>query len=69
MFREEAPLVADVKPELPEKFKSLEDCKSIYLFGNPGSGKTFLMDMFYDSLPLENKVRLHYNEFMLEIHE
>ena len=55
MFREEAPLVLDEKPELPEKYKSLEDCKSIYLFGNPGSGKTFLMDMFYDNLPVNNK--------------
>lgn len=44
--------------------------KSIYLWGQPGCGKTFLMDMFYDSLgPQVGKRKLHYNEFMLEIHK
>jgi predicted ATPase len=43
--------------------------KSIYLWGDPGSGKSFLMDMFYDSIDIKNKRKLHYNEFMLEIHK
>lgn len=41
---------------LPAQFKSLEQTKSIYLNGNPGSGKTFLMDSFYDCLPIKRKL-------------
>ena len=54
---------------LPPQFKALEDTKSVYLHGNPGTGKTFVMDMLYNELPIKNKVRLHYSEFMLQIHE
>jgi len=36
--------------------------------GGPGSGKTFLMDLFFDCLPVTGKRRVHFNEFMLEIH-
>lgn len=54
---------------LPEEFKALEQTKSIYLHGKPGTGKTFLMDMLYNEIPLKNKVRLHYAEFMLQIHQ
>jgi len=45
----------------------LEYIKGIYLYGTPGCGKTYLMDLFYDSLPIEEKERVHFNEFMLEI--
>ena len=55
--------------ELPFRFKALENTKSIYLHGSPGSGKTFLMDSFFDLLPVKRKKRMHYNEFMLKIHE
>ncbi len=43
--------------------------KSVYLWGEPGCGKTFIMDLFYESLPIPDKKKLHYNEFMLEIHK
>jgi predicted ATPase len=43
--------------------------KSVYLWGAPGSGKSFLMDLFYDSLDIKEKRRMHYGEFMLEIHK
>ena len=43
--------------------------KSIYLWGDPGCGKTFIMDLFYESLNIPDKRKLHYNEFMLEIHK
>ena len=39
-----------------------------YLWGGVGRGKTFLMDQFYGSLPIENKARFHFNHFMQEIH-
>lgn len=41
----------------------------IYLYGGVGRGKTYLMDMFYDSLNGIAKQRVHYHKFMLDIHE
>ena len=41
----------------------------IYLWGSVGRGKTYLMDMFYDSLTTISKQRVHYHRFMLDIHE
>ena len=41
----------------------------IYLWGSVGRGKTYLMDMFYDSLTGISKQRVHYHRFMLDIHE
>jgi protein AFG1 len=43
--------------------------KSIYLWGDPGCGKTFIMDHFFESLDFKEKKKLHYNEFMLEVHQ
>ena len=42
--------------------------KGSYLYGSPGSGKTFIMDLFYDSVEIEHKHRVHFNEFMLDVH-
>jgi cell division protein ZapE len=41
----------------------------IYLWGSVGRGKTYLMDLFYDSLTGISKQRVHYHKFMLDIHE
>lgn len=40
----------------------------LYLWGGVGRGKTWLVDSFYASLPMQNKRRIHFHEFMLEIH-
>jgi cell division protein ZapE len=42
--------------------------RGIYLWGGVGRGKTFLMDLFYDALPLDRKVRLHFHRFMQRTH-
>ncbi|NOZ54055.1 MAG: cell division protein ZapE [Gammaproteobacteria bacterium] len=39
-----------------------------YLWGGVGRGKTWLMDMFYDAVPCDNKVRFHYQHFMQQVH-
>ena len=42
--------------------------RGVYLWGGVGRGKSFLMDCFYQSVPLSRKTRLHFHEFMREVH-
>ena len=42
--------------------------KGLYLFGGSGCGKSFLSDMFYDHLEIEEKKKVHFHEFMAGIH-
>ena len=34
-----------------------------------GAGKTMLMDLFYESAQVEKKQRVHFNSFMLDVHD
>lgn len=43
--------------------------RGLYMWGGVGRGKTWLMDLFYQSLPGERKQRLHFHRFMLRVHE
>ena len=42
--------------------------RGVYMFGGVGRGKSFLMDCFYDAVPIKRKTRLHFHEFMREVH-
>ena len=42
--------------------------KGVYLYGGVGRGKSFLMDCFFNAVPLRRKTRLHFHEFMREVH-
>jgi len=47
------------RPEIP---------RGVYMWGGVGRGKSFLMDCFFQSVPLVRKTRLHFHEFMREVH-
>ena len=42
--------------------------RGVYMVGGVGRGKSFLMDCFFQSVPLKRKTRLHFHEFMREVH-
>lgn len=46
-----------------------EVVRGLYMWGGVGRGKTWLMDLFYDALPFDNKLRLHFHRFMYHVHE
>lgn len=48
-----------VRPPIP---------RGVYMFGGVGRGKSFLMDCFFQAVPLTRKTRLHFHEFMREVH-
>ena len=49
-------------------FKEKNYVKGFYLYGSVGVGKTMILDFFYD-LVSQRKIRLHFNEFMLNFHD
>lgn len=48
-----------VHPQLP---------RGVYMWGGVGRGKSFLMDSFYAIVPVQRKTRIHFHEFMREVH-
>ena len=48
-----------VRPPIP---------RGVYMYGGVGRGKSFLMDCFFNAVPLTRKTRLHFHEFMREVH-
>lgn len=50
------------------RFTKRKSVNGLYVWGNVGIGKTFLMDCFYHCLTIP-KLRLHFHQFMLQTHE
>jgi len=42
--------------------------RGVYMYGGVGRGKSFLMDCFFQAVPVVRKTRLHFHEFMREVH-
>lgn len=43
--------------------------QGLYFWGGVGRGKTYLVDTFFDSLPFDNKMRVHFHRFMHRVHQ
>jgi cell division protein ZapE len=52
-------LLGDKKPQV----------QGLYMWGDVGRGKTFLMDLFFESLSVQDKTRMHFYHFMAFIHK
>ena len=50
------------------KRKPVKPEKGLYMWGGVGRGKTWLMDLFFQSLPFEAKRRRHFHRFMHDVH-
>ena len=49
-------------------YHPLSDVKGLYMYGGVGCGKTALMDILYNEAPMEKKMRVHFHQFMLDVH-
>ncbi|MCK5040881.1 MAG: AFG1 family ATPase [Sphingomonadales bacterium] len=67
-------LVANNKPNKRSRFNPFKNKtkntapKGLYIYGDVGRGKSMVMDLFYDAVPIARKRRVHFHGFMLECH-
>lgn len=50
-------------------FRQDKPPKGVYMWGGVGRGKTWMMDMFFESIPFRRKMRLHFHHFMQRVHK
>ncbi|XP_056422235.1 AFG1-like ATPase isoform X1 [Hyla sarda] len=61
--------VKESKGVLAKFFTRRKPQKGLYVFGDVGTGKTMVMDMFFAHVEVERKMRVHFHGFMLDVHE
>ncbi|XP_063007044.1 AFG1-like ATPase isoform X2 [Melospiza melodia melodia] len=59
----------DSKNIFSQLFAKTNPPKGLYVYGDVGTGKTMVMDMFYSHLEVEKKRRVHFHGFMLDVHQ
>lgn len=63
----------EAKPSLMsrlfKKNKAGNQVQGIYFWGGVGRGKTYLVDTFYECLPTDKKLRIHFHRFMHKVHD
>jgi cell division protein ZapE len=64
-------LAANHKPGFLSRLfgKEAPHVRGIYMWGGVGRGKSMLMDLAFCAIPVDSKRRVHFHEFMLEVHE
>lgn len=66
----------NIKASKPSFFKKIgrsrkspkDPIQGLYFWGGVGRGKTYLVDTFFDCLPFEQKLRMHFHRFMQRVH-
>ena len=53
----------------PGSEQKYDPVRGLYIWGDVGRGKTFLMDLFYASLDVENKKRIHFHRMIHDVHD
>jgi peroxisome-assembly ATPase len=54
---------------LQDEFHPISHIKGLYLYGGVGCGKTMIMDILFNECPLQKKMRVHFHQFMLDVHK
>ncbi len=61
--------VAGLRRMLLGQFRQPAPVRGAYLWGDVGRGKTFALDLFFDSLPFPDKKRFHFHRLMYRVHK
>lgn len=59
------------KPSILDKIRGDRPAvpRGLYIWGSVGRGKTWLMDLFFEHLPVQRKQRVHFHRFMQRVHD
>jgi cell division protein ZapE len=60
--------ITQLKRKLPGRFGQTPPPTGLYMWGSVGRGKTFVMDVFFEALPFEDKLRYHFHRLMYRVH-